>query len=488
MKNIKFIFFLLLMLLGCSFDNKTGIWTDEPKKQVSNPEDPESKDIGALKENKNFKLKCAFIKDREEFEACQTGIKKGLAGQKLELVFLEPKLFNEEKNVNLATKIKVDAPLKNINWLDTYLNKSNNASSFFYTNEKQKVFESGKLSKKHNKDSGLVYNGNYVSYDHNGTIYVYSPQIKKKIFEYNFYKKNYKRYDKKISLIIDNGTIYAADNLGYLYALDIEKQKFIWAQNYGIPFRSNIKIVNNQLILANQDNIIYSIDLKNGEKNWQLATSSTFLKSDFHNNILIDKSNDNIIFINTNGELYSINYSNQKINYMINFSNRSLSGGSDLFDGLPISLKNGNLIATTNNSLLNYSANTARRNWILQVSVETKPIITKNNIFFTTKNKLLVCLDLLTGEVVWSKKIYGQIKKIKESKKIAKIGYVNDIALSGIELLILTSEGYLLSFNFKNGKFNSLKKVSRNNIISKFIFADGKMYLINDKKKLVILN
>ena len=130
------------MLLGCSFDNKTGIWTDEPKKQVSNPEDPESKDIGALKENKNFKLKCAFIKDREEFEACQTGIKKGLAGQKLELVFLEPKLFNEEKNVNLATKIKVDAPLKNINWLDTYLNKSNNASSFFYTNEKQKVFES----------------------------------------------------------------------------------------------------------------------------------------------------------------------------------------------------------------------------------------------------------------------------------------------------------------------------------------------------------
>ena len=62
------------------------------------------------------------------------------------------------------------------------------------------------------------------------------------------------------------------------------------------------------------------------------------------------------------------------------------------------------------------------------------------------------------------------------------------MAISGGELLIITSKGYLLSFNFKNGKFNTLKKVSRNNVISKFIFAGGKMYLINDKKKLVILN
>ena len=331
-------------------------------------------------------------------------LKKGLAGQKLELVFTETKLFDEEKDVNLATKIKIDTPLKNKNWLDTYLNKSNNASNFFYTNQKQVVFKSSKLSNKHDKNSGLVYNGNYVSYDHKGTIYVYSPKIKKKIFEYNFYKKNYKKYDKKISLIIENGTIYAADNLGYLYALDLENQKFIWAQNYGIPFRSNIKIANNQLILANQDNIIYSVNLTNGEKNWQLATSSTFLKSDFHNNILIDKNNENIIFINTNGELYSINYLNKKINYMINFSNRALSGGSDLFDGLPISLKNGNLLTTTNNALLNYSTETASRNWISQVSVQTKPIITKNNIFFTTKNKTFSLFRFIYGRSYLVKK------------------------------------------------------------------------------------
>ena len=136
--------------------------------------------------------------------------------------------------------------------------------------------------------------------------------------------------------------------------------------------------------------------------------------------------------------------------------------------------------------LLNYDAQTASRKWVSQVSVKIKPIITENNIFLITKNKLLVCLDLKTGQILWSKKIYGQIENIKEKKRNSKLGTAKDLIISGQELLILTSNGFLLSFNYKNGKLNSFKKISRSKIASRFSFAEGKMYLMNNNNKLFI--
>ena len=87
----------------------------------------------------------------------------------------------------------------------------------------------------------------------------------------------------------------------------------IWAQYFGIPFRSNIKVADNRVFLTDQDNKIYSLKSSNGEKIWEFATSLTKLKkSNFENNIAIDNKNKNVFFLNTNGELYSINYLKSK--------------------------------------------------------------------------------------------------------------------------------------------------------------------------------
>ena len=80
-------------------------------------------------------------------------------------------------------------------------------------------------------------------------------------------KKKFKKYKKRLFIVLDNQKIYVSDNLEiYLYALDYKKQKVIWAKNFGIPFRSNIKIFGNKIFLANQDNIIYCVDALTGEK------------------------------------------------------------------------------------------------------------------------------------------------------------------------------------------------------------------------------
>ena len=46
MRKILIFLFLLYFFSGCSFDNKTGIWTDASKTA--------SRDIGDLKKNENY--------------------------------------------------------------------------------------------------------------------------------------------------------------------------------------------------------------------------------------------------------------------------------------------------------------------------------------------------------------------------------------------------------------------------------------------------
>ena len=59
-----------------------------------------------------------------------------------------------------------------------------------------------------------------------------------------------KKFNKEINLIVNENFLYAADNLGYLYAINLNDNSIVWAKNYGIPFRSNLKFANNQIFLS----------------------------------------------------------------------------------------------------------------------------------------------------------------------------------------------------------------------------------------------
>ena len=447
-----------ILLVGCSFDDKTGIWNDASNIPV---EISKSDTINKKKVNSRF-----------------------------EDVFIDKKIFNEEKELDKNFNFKIENALDNTNWPQEFASNTNNVSNFKYNDNKLLISKSSKLSKTLGSKYSLIkntvlYNKKIISYDHKGSIFVYSFENKKKILEFNFYKKAFKEYNKKIFLVVNENKIYAADNLGYVYAIDIETRTLIWAKNYGIPFRSNIKFFDGQLFLANQDNIVYSIKAKNGEKNWQLSSSVTFLKSEFKNNIVIDELNNNIIFINTSGELYSLNYLNQRINWVLNFKNFSLKGDTDLFLSQPLAIKDGNLFVSTENSLLSYNLITGSRNWIKPVAPILKPIITKNNVFTFTKNDLLICIDRKTGDIRWSKNIYLSIKK---PKKMRKIGEIFNLSIANDNINLFSHEGYLLSFDFRDGTSSFFGKISKHGISSVPIFSKGNMFLTDGKNKVLKFN
>ena len=158
MKRLLLVF-VSLVSISCSFDNKTGIWKDASNISVDS-------------------------------QSPKTIINKN-TNTRYEDILIKKKTFNEEKeSLNLSKSI-IDSPLKLVNWFEQYAIPTNNISNFSYLGNKKLLSKSGKLSKfssnKNNSDRNIVfYKNNFISYDHKGTIFIYSLYLKKKIFQYNF--------------------------------------------------------------------------------------------------------------------------------------------------------------------------------------------------------------------------------------------------------------------------------------------------------------
>ena len=449
MKKISSILFLFIIISHCSLDNKTGIWKE--KENIAN-------------KDQNLKLEDVFVKS---------------------------KIFDKEIILRGNIKLEIDKPLKTNNYLERYFTSSNNIPNIYYNNSNYKISKfkkrivrfPKKLTSNYNKTVDiLLKDDNLISFDHNGTIFVYSFETGKKILEYNFYKKKYKKFKKILYLSIKDNSLYVADNIGYAYSIDLDKNKLIWAKNFGVPFRSNIKSINNQIFLANQDNIIYALTTNSGETVWQFSTSPTTLKTNFINNIAIDEGNNELFFLNTSGELYAFDFLRQKIKWFLNVSKSTFNDDSDLFVAAPIVFKNNNILISTDKKLKMFNTTFGQIKWEKKFAVSIKPTITKNNVFLITSNNILVCLDIITGEIIWSKKIM----KLNENKKIKNIKKINHLLIANNQVLLFSSTGYLLTYNYKNGNLISINKILKSGMMNYPIISDGKMFILDKKYKLTI--
>ena len=217
------------------------------------------------------------------------------------------------------------------------------------------IFKSKKISKYKVNDRILYANDKIISSDDKGNILLFSIN-EGNLEKYNFYKRKYKNIKKKLYMTVDENTVYVVDNIGYFYAYDFLTLRIKWAKNYKIPFRSNMKIVNNKIVAANQNNILYFFNKKNGDILKTIPTEETLVKNNFENNISFKENS--IFFLNTYGTLYSVNEENLEINWLINL-NRSIDiNPSNLFSGQVMLVSQNKIIVSSRNSTFIVDANT----------------------------------------------------------------------------------------------------------------------------------
>ena len=441
MKKLILIIFIFISS-HCSFDNKSGIWTNSNKVD--------------LKKIDRFK----------DFETLYT----------------KEKSFNETIAPNKNLDLLLD-PMKTTNqWLDEFYQESNNFENFEYESLNEIIFKSKKITRYKAKDKILFDGENIIATDNRGNIVIYSIDKKEITYKYNFYKKKFKKIKKNLNIIIEENILYASDNLGYLYALNYKDKKLLWAKNFKIPFRSNIKISGNKIITADQNNILYILNKFNGVQLRFIPTEETIIKNDFVNSLALYK--DTLIYLNTFGSLYSINTQNLKINWFASFKESLDLNITNLFYSNPVIIFKDKIIIATDPYL--YLLNINNGSIIFKTSITSivKPMISGNNLFIITKDDLLVCINIDTGKVIYSLNISKEIADFLDTKN--KSISIKSLSLANNNLFIFLDNSYLVVFN-KNGKIEKIEKL-KNKLATSPIFINKSILFLNKNNKLIVLN
>ena len=441
MKIIKISLFIIL-LGACSFDTKSRIWQNQNQELKSS----------------NEKLK--------EFETLSS----------------VDESFSEIIELKNSYKFKSFQMVENDLWFDQFYNRTNQFENFKYKDLnklylKSKKIQSGKFS------DYIFYNkGNVILNDKKGNVMVYSIENRKIISKFNFYKKKYKNFDFNLNLVLDNNIIYISDNIGYLYALDYQKNKLLWAKNYKVPFRSNLKIFGSKLIAADQMNRLYFFDKNNGNTLKLVPSEETIVKNEFINNIALN--NNNLFYLNTYGSLYSININNLNLNWFQNFNQSLDINPSNLFEGNCLVSIYNKLILSTNKNLYVLDISTGAILFKKNLSSSINPVVLGKNVFIVTNNNLLVSIDLETFEIVYSFDINQKVSDFLKSKKY-KLKFHN-IMIVNSKIYIYLKNSYILKFNL-NGNLEKIDKLP-SKLNSNPIVADNSILFLNKQNKLTIVD
>ena len=441
---MKLFLFLIIFIIkkNCSFDNKSGIWQTE---------------------NDNINTKDDLF---SEFKTLSS----------------EKNSFNKVIKINKNFKFNIENPQKNYSWSDIFFDQSNNFLNYKYNEENRIIFKSKKLTNYSTSKYILYKNNKVILSDKKGNIIIFSIKENKIINKFNFYKKNFKKINKEINFVIDNNIIYISDNIGFVYSYDLTTNSVLWAKNYKIPFRSNIKVLNSYLITSNQNNDLYFLDKKTGDTIKLIPTEETTVKNQFINNLSLN--NNTSFFLNTYGSLYAIDKKNLKIKWFFNLNQSIDINPSNLFLSNEIVVHKNNLVISSNRQTYIFDINTGLIKYKKNFSSIIKPIISGSYLFSVTKNNLLIASNLEDGKIVYSNDINQEIANYLGTNK-NKVKFKN-IFLINNKIFIFLNNSYVLKFKI-DGNLKEVVKLPCK-ILSNPIFIDSSILFLDKKNKLCIID
>ena len=439
-ERIKYlIYFLVFILLAnCSFDNKTGIWDG----------DKEEKKLEEKEKRKEHLVK----------------------------IYSSENVYSTE--ISATKSITLTEPKRNPSWEMAGLNLQNFIGHLYLSGINKKF-----LKKKIGKDkfiisdvmvSPLITSNNIIFADDTGSIFNRNAKGEK-IWVKNIYKRKYKKIYKNLTFSLYKEKIYVADNIGFIYAMNLKNGKLVWIKNHGIPLKSNVKIFDDKIFLINQDNRLICLDVETGSQIWNVRTVGSFIKSQHLLGLAISKKGELVMF-NSSGNLLKIKINNGKI-YWSQYVTGSIYD-TDFFKSSDIVINDNDIIVATPSSTFNINLNNGYVNWKVDIGSKNTPIIDGNNVFLISDNGYFVNIDKLTKKIIWSTNILKILKKKKRNTEIT--GFV----LGSGKIYATTLNGYLIICSATSGKVEYFKKIG-DNIIKGPIISNGSLYILTKKSRLV---
>ena len=421
----KYILFILFIFLSnCSFDTKSGIWTEEKK-------------IEKLAGNVSKILEKKSVRKKEFNPNLKINVRKDLSDKSDELLNnLAIKDFN--KDMNKLSKFK--------------FSKIENFDRF---------------------EPELVSDGkNFIFFDDKGSLIKFDDNFKI-VWKKNFYSKQEKKQKPILTLSSIKKILVVFDNISKFYAVNIDTGNLIWSQTNKNPFNSQIKINNDKIYSIDMNNILRCISLLDGSEIWKFKSENIFLKSPKRNSIIIDN---NRVFINNSvGDIIAINAENGSLLWQTPTQSSTIYENAFNLVLSDLVARGDNLIFSNNrNEFYSLNLNNGLINWKQEVNSNVRSIFYNDLIFSVSNEGYFFVIDGKNGNIIRITDIF-RVFGDKTREKIKPVGFI----ASYDKLMLSTNNGRLLTIDIASGKTESISKIDNEKISRPFVF-NKKIILVKD--------
>ena len=425
-KNFCLVIFFIF-LIGCSIDNKSGIWS------------------------KNEKIKSA--------------------NQYKDIIFEDNKEVSQELNKNIKIYLKDKYTLNN---KKNYYNNNTGIKNYDGNLKQIKKIKFSKIKNFSKFKPDILYsnNGNIYFFNSKGTIIKFSKNLEV-IWEKNIYSKKEKKLNPLLNLAIEKNTLILTDNLSNYYALNILNGDLLWRKTNSAAFNSEIKIADNKIFTVDYDNILKCFSIENGNLLWEYQTENTLIKSTKKTSLVLNENK--VIFLNHTGDLNTLD---QNGNLIWQTPTSKSIIYEDSFTNIysDIVLDNNTIYFSNNkNEFFAVSLDTGSVKWRKKINSSIRPTITKDLIITISDNGFLIILDKKNGKLVRSTNIKTKIKKKKWDD------LVNNGFLVGKNKIYLSTNGKLNIIDLSDGLSKKIVDLDKKFIARPYIYEKS-MYILSSNQ------
>ena len=426
MSKIFYLFVILFIFSGCSFNENSKFWTKTEK----------------IKKENFSKVK--LFTEEEEISS----------------------EFNKNIKLNFTTK-----PIKN-SYLD---NHNNNYGRIEFRSDLTKIskYKFSKIDNLHKYEPIISFHKtNIIFFDNKGSILKFN-ESSKLIWKKNYYTKFEKKQKPILQFANDDKYLIVADNISKFYLIDIETGNLIWSKINSSPFNSQIKIHKDKFYIIDATNTLRCFSIKSGNEIWNIKTQNNLIKSQKKlSMVIVDKK---IYFNNSIGDISAVSLEKGELLWQLpTQSSLVIESAFGLETSEIVADKDTIFFSNNKNQFFSIDLNSGSFNWKNKINSSLTSTLVENYILTISLEGFLIVMEKNSGNIIRITDIFNHFKP-KKRKKIKPTGFV----VGSNEIYLSLDNGRLLIISISTGKTISTLKID-NEKISRPYILNRNLFVIKD--------
>ncbi|MGO9170499.1 MAG: PQQ-binding-like beta-propeller repeat protein [Rhodomicrobium sp.] len=334
----------------------------------------------------------------------------------------------------------------------------------------------------------IVYNDKIYTMDSEGSIRALSVSSgatlwqvktipeKKAEFDYlhPFNTNNVSRGGFGGGLAADGGKVYAATGYGGVLALDAGSGQQIWSKQFAIPIREAPTAAEGRVFVVNSESELLCLSAADGSQLWVqkgLPENAALLTS------ASPAVAGNMVFVPyPSGEITAVDIKSGQPKWTDSLAKGAINTSATAIGeaARPVVDRDAVFAMSRGGELIATSRDKGQRLWTREIRGSQMPWVAGDSIFVVDMTGKLVALNRKDGKVRWVTALPGD-------------GHWSGPVLAGNRLWLASSKGLLVAVDAVTGTIGTQSDLGTPVMITPVV-AEGRLYLLTDKAKLIAMN